>query len=57
LQTFDTGPITNHVNIVRNANGRFKALGGGSIRRTSTTPTPVQPAVAAGVGRLMGGSR
>ena len=23
LKTLDTGPITNHVNIVRNANGMF----------------------------------
>jgi DNA-binding beta-propeller fold protein YncE len=25
LKTLDTGPITNHVNIVRNANGTFRA--------------------------------
>ena len=27
-KVLDVGPITNHVNIVRNANGRFASLGG-----------------------------
>jgi len=35
LRTIDTGPITNHVNIVRNASGQFAyvTIGGLNIRR------------------------
>src|SRR6201990_3350578 len=39
LRTIDTGPITNHVNIVRNANGQFAyvTIGGENVVKVYTT--------------------
>jgi DNA-binding beta-propeller fold protein YncE len=43
LATLDTGPITNHVNIVRNANGQFAYVtvgGENNVKVYTTTDTP-----------------
>jgi len=46
LATFDTGPITNHVNIVRNANGQFAyvTIGGLNVVKVFRTDTFAQVA-------------
>jgi YVTN family beta-propeller protein len=39
LQTLDTGPITNHVNIVRNANGQFAYVTVGGLNQVKVFRT------------------
>ncbi len=47
LATLDTGPITNHVNIVRNANGQFAYVTVGGLNEVKVYSTAASPELLA----------
>jgi YVTN family beta-propeller protein len=47
ITTLDTGPLTNHVNIVRNANGQFAYVTIGGLNAVKVFTTTDQPALVA----------
>lgn len=49
LAVLDTGPITNHVNIVRNANGQFAYVTVGGLNQVKVYTTSDQPSLVAAI--------
>jgi hypothetical protein len=54
LKTLDTGPISNHVNIVRNANGMFAyvTIGGLNEVKVFRTDNPAGAAIVNAIGPI-----